>query len=169
MALDELRDTVVHVRPELMRGDGPEHLIGDLDGEVQLPVAPRVDDGARGPAVLSQPSIADQKPRNGLDGLLRGAQSDPLNLSAAEGVEPFEGKRKVRTALVAGDGMDLIHDDRLGRLQHPSAALGREQDVKGFGRRDQDVRVATDHPLALLRRGVPRPDHHADLGEEDPE
>ena len=55
---------------------------------------------------------ADQQPGDLLDRLLRRREADALQPAAGERVEPLEREREVRAALVAGDGVDLVDDDR---------------------------------------------------------
>ena len=57
-------------------------------------------------------------------------------------------------ALDAGDGMQLVDDHALHRLQHRAPRGRREQDVQRLGRRHEDVRRHAAHPLALSRGRV---------------
>ena len=50
--------------------------------------------------------------------------------------------------------MDLIDDERTRRAQHPSSAFAGEQNVKRFGRGDDNVGRLLNHGRAILRRRV---------------
>src|SRR5207247_9485031 len=66
-------DAVVDVGPQLVGGDRPELLVGDLDREVEGAAVPDVDDRAR-----TRRRRADEQARHLLDGALRGAEPDAL-------------------------------------------------------------------------------------------
>ncbi len=76
--------------------------------------------------------IVGEKPRDRCDRRNRRRQADPLRFFAAvlrdPRIESREGKRKVRSAFVVGERMDLIDDDRFDATQHPASAFGGEQD-----------------------------------------
>ncbi len=103
----------------------------------------------------------------------RGGQADPLGGTdpvpgaplprlAPQRVQAFQGQGQVRAALVARDGVHLVHDDRF----HPAQGfprLGREQQEQRLRRRDEDVgRLAGQLP-ALFRGGVAGADRHPDV------
>ncbi len=77
----------------------------------------RVDDRAARRAVAVESTRADEQARDLLDRLLRGGEADALEPTPGEGVEALEREREVRAALVGGDGVDLVDDDRLGVAQ----------------------------------------------------
>ena len=66
-------------------------------------------------------------------------------------------------ALVAGDGMNLVHDDHAGGAQKLAAALRGQEDVQRLGGGDQDVGRAADHEVPLARGRVARAHHGPDL------
>ena len=70
----------------------------------------------------------------------------------------------MRAALVAGDGVDLVHDDGSGAGEHGPPALAGEKDVERFRRGHQDVRRLPAHGLARRARGVAGAHHGADAG-----
>ena len=49
--LRQYPNTIVHLSPHLMRGDGPQLLIGYFDLQLHGPAVPHIDDGALGRAV----------------------------------------------------------------------------------------------------------------------
>ena len=122
---------------------------------------------------------ADQKPRDGLDRLLRRRQADAQQPVAGERRQSFERHGEMAAALVRRHRMDLVDDDRPGRRQHRPAGFRAEQDVERFRGRDDDVRRAAAHLLALARgrvagahpaadidvRQAPLAQHRADAGE----
>ena len=50
--------------------------------------------------------------------------------SAAEALQPLEGEREVRAALVPGHGVDLVDDDGAHRAQRRAAPLRGDQQVE---------------------------------------
>jgi len=81
----------------------------ELDGDVQLSGVSAVDDGRRPPLAHTR-----QQPGRLFDGPLGGGQADPLGTgSALQVLETFESERQVRSPLVPGQRVDLVHDDRL--------------------------------------------------------
>ena len=129
VGLDVARDAVEHLGPVLVRGDGADILIGHLDGKLHLALVAHIHDRAIGGAVLPAPACADEKARNLRNRLLRGAQADALQPRPAKGVQTLQRERQMCAALVARDGVNLVHDDGARGLQHLSAALGRQEDV----------------------------------------
>ena len=108
------------------------------------------------PSAASRPAPTSRRAIS-LDRLLRRRQADALQRPAGERVEALERQRQVRAALVAGDGVDLVDDHGRGAARAASRLLlGGEQDVERLGRRDEDVRRAPHHRLALARRACRR-------------
>ena len=68
---------------------------------------------------------ADQQPGDGLDRALGGRQADPLHRLRGQVLQPLQGQRQVRAALVARDRVDLVDDDRADRSQHRPASAPR--------------------------------------------
>ena len=67
----------------------------------------------------------------------------------AQRLEPFEREREVRAALVAGDGVDLVDDHRLGGPQQLAAALARDEQEQRLGRGHDEARRVAQHRGAL--------------------
>ena len=68
-----------------------------------------------------------------------GRQPDALRWAGQEVIKAIQGQRQVGAALLPGDGVDLIDDDGLHRLQG-AAHLAGEHEVEGLRRRDEDIR-----------------------------
>src|SRR5690606_25005810 len=106
----ELRDPIVDATELLVRRDRAELVIGDLDREIDLAPVSAIDD------VGHRPSRPDEEARDPLDRLLRRRQADPDRRAPAglrdQAIEALEGDREVRSALVTGDGVDLVDDHR---------------------------------------------------------
>ena len=96
------------------------------------------------------------------DRLLRGRQSDARGPIRKQ-VQPFERKRKMRAALVVGDGVNLVDDHRLDVAENRAAAVGGQKDVERLGRGDQDVRRALQHLAPLFHQRVAGADGGANL------
>ena len=67
-------------------------------------------------------------------------------------------------ALGPGNGVDLVDDDGTHARKQRAPTLRREEDVEGFGRRDEDVRRDAQHAGAGRGRRVAAPNRHADFG-----
>ena len=163
VGLDLFRDAVIDLGPQRMGGDGTQFLVRHVDGEVEFPLVPYIDDGASGRFAAPQPPGPHQQAGDVVHGLLGGAQPDPLQGLPGQRVQPFQGKREMGPPLVSGHRVDLVHDDGVGALEYLSAALGREQDVEGFRRGDEYVRGPGDHALPLRRGGVAGAHRGADV------
>jgi hypothetical protein len=161
----ERGEALVHLGTELVAGDGPELVLRRLDPELDLAAVAEIDDRAHGRAVGSAAASADEQPRHLPDGLLRRREPDALQRAIRERVEPLERQRQVRAALVAGDGVDLVHDHRARQRQRAPAPLRGQQDVERLRRRYQDVGRPPHHLLPLPGRRVAGARRDADLGE----
>ena len=125
------RDALAHRRHVLDRHD---HL------EVERLAHPGIDDRD----LAARPDAAEE-PGDRLERPLRGRQADPLERSGRgarpvpERREALERQREMRSALRAGDRVDLVDDDRLDAAQR-LAGRAREQQVEALRRRHEDVR-----------------------------
>ena len=140
------------------RGAQLAHVL-DRDHHLQVErlAVPGVDDRHR--------PVAAQEPGDLLQRALRCRQPDPLRLGRRDRRQPLQREHQVRTALGAGDGVDLVDDHRLDRAQHLAGAGGQHQ-VQRLGRGDQDVRrVAADRrALGLRRIAASQRDRHRRIG-----
>ena len=64
--------------------------------------------------------------------------------------QPFERNRQVRSALIVGDRVDFVDDDRFDIAQNGPALFRGQQDVKRFRCGDQDVRRPLQHRPPFL-------------------
>ena len=79
----------------------------------------------------------------------RRRQADPLKFPAGQPRDPLEDREQVPAAVVAGEGMDLVHDHHPQvREQAAGIDVGRdEHQLQRLGRREQAVgRVAENVP-----------------------
>ena len=84
-------------------------------------------------------------------------------------MKPLQGEGEMRTSLVPRHSVDLVQDDRLNAAQHPPGPLRGDQEVQGFGGRDQDGRRASEHGRPLGGGRVPRPHGHPNRRRVEPE
>src|SRR5256714_10350185 len=126
----------------LRRRDRFELTLGQLDGDVERELVTDVDD-------LGQRTLADEQPPAPLDGTLRRREADARRPPVAERLEPFQREREVRAALVAGDGVDLVDDDGLGRPQRFAAARARHEEIERLRCRDYEAGWPAHHRRAL--------------------
>ncbi len=146
---DELGDLVEDVVHLLGRRHRLELAVRQLELEVQVALVAGVDD--RG-----QRTVADEQPGHRLDRALRGREPDAGRAVVAERLEPLEGEREVRAALVPRDRVDLVHDHGLGGAHQLAAALARDEQEERLRRRDHEARRVPQHRGALRGRGVAR-------------
>ena len=132
-----------------------------LDAEVARAAVAGIDDRAIERGTFGR--RADQEPRHLLDRLLRRGQTDAGEPPPAQNIQAFQRQREMAAALVAGERVDLVDDDRARGRQHLAARLGAEQDVERLGRRDDDMRRPLAHPGALGLRRVAGAHEGADL------
>ncbi len=131
--------------------DPPAHVLdGDDDLKLHGLAMPGVHDRDRPFDAVDR---AAQEPGDLLERPLRGGQADPLGRLFAELLQPLEREREVSPALGRRHRVDLVDDDGADASERLSRG-GRQHQIEGLGRRDQDVRRAPDHPLAVARRGV---------------
>ena len=130
--------------------------------------APRPRGRGRGRCRRRPARIRGRRPRGTPDlgqRLLRGGEAEALTRPAGQRLQPLQGQGQVRAALVADQGVDLVHDHGARRGQHRAAAVGGQQEVQGLRRGDQDVRRPLRHRRALAGRRVAGAHEHAHLGQ----
>ena len=135
---------------------------GSSSCEIQVALVAGVDD--RG-----QRTVADEQPRDRLDRSLGGGQPDPRRALVAQRLEPLEREREVRAPLVPGDGVDLVHDHRLGGPQQLAAALAGDEEEERLRGRDHEARRVAQHRGALRGGGVAGADRDPDVRGREPE
>ena len=156
--LDELQDLRVDRGPDRAGLAGLPHVLErDDDLQVELLRAAGVDE-------LDRPPAGDEA-SDLLHRPLRRREPDALDGLLGQAVEALDGEGHVCAALRAGDGVHLVEDQRLDRLQHLAPARG-EQEVERLRGRDQDVRVLAEHRGAVALRRVAGADRDAELRAE---
>ena len=75
----------------------------------------------------------------------------------------------MRSPFVPGDGVDLVHDQRLDAAEHRPTAVRRHQEIQGFGSGDEEVRGAFQHGSPLRGGRVTGPDRHAKVRRAEPQ
>ena len=135
-------------------------LDGHFDGNVHGAAVSDVHDGRR------RPLAARQELRDALDGLLRSGKADAHRRALEQSLEAFERKRQMSAALVVGDRVNFVHDDRFDVAQHLAALFRGQQDVQRFRRGDQNVRRPPQHGAALVHRRVAGTHGHANWRQE---
>ncbi len=159
--LNQRRQSVVVLLPDLVRHHRVEERLRYFDAEVELTLVSLVNDCAwiaRG---------AHEKSRDGLDRLLGGRQTQAQQWTLRHVLQPFERQREVRTSASADHGMDLVHDHRANRSQHLAASLGRQEQIQRFRRGDEDVRRRLQHRRPLGRGRVSSSNGRGDGGRSD--
>ena len=77
--------------------------------------------------------------------------------------QAFHTDSQVRSPATIHQRMDLVDNQRADRLQHPPPGFRRQQQVKRFGRRDQDMRRFLRDGLPFGRRSIARAHLHSYL------
>ena len=124
VAGDVLGDPVEHVAHLGGRCHRLELAVGELDGDVERPPVPGVDDRAVRPAVGAGAG-ADQERGDHLDRLLRRRQAHPSRRDGAHVGEPLEREAEVAPPLVAGQRVDLVDDHGLDGAERRPAPRRR--------------------------------------------
>ena len=141
-------DAVVNLAPHLFARHWAEFVAGNFDRQLHFAAVPDVDDRrtlAQELRHLFQRTHGRRKP----DSLrfFPGRLDDQV-------IQARERERQMRTALVRCHRMNLVDDHRRNAGEERARLLGRQQDIKRLGRRDQYVRRLSQHALALGRRGI---------------
>ncbi len=168
VAGDVLGDPVEHVVHLGARGHRLELAVGELDGDVERPPVPGVDDRAVRLAVGAGAS-ADEERGDHLDGLLRRRQAHPRRRHGAHVGEPLEGEAEVAPPLVAGQRVDLVDDDGLDGAERGPAPGRRDEEVERLGRGDDEGARRPDHRRPLAGGGVAGADPDREVGRRQPE
>ena len=152
-------------------GHRAELVVGQFQGEVQLPAVAGIHDRAPGRPVrvVAVLARADQQPGDGLDRPLGGGQAHPLHRLRRDVRQPLQGEGQVRAPLVAGDRVDLVHDHGPDGAQHGPAPLRRHQQVQRLRGGDQDVGRVLEHGRPLGGGRVAGPDRDRDGRRGQPE
>jgi len=185
---DEFREPVVDEFPRFVRHHRFERHGRHFEREIALAHVTDVDDRAVGGCAVVGGAIgraigpvigraarhavearaADEKARDGFDGLLRRRQADARQAPAAQRIEPFERQREMAAALAARHRVNFVDDHRAHGRQHLAPRLRSEQHVQRFGRRDENMRRALLQRGALLLRRVARAHGRADVKRGQP-
>src|SRR3974390_723137 len=72
----------------------------------------------------------------------------------------------MRTTLIVSHSLNLVHNDRLSRLENLPALLRSKQNVEGFGCRPEDVRRTLQHRAPFRHQRVACSHRGADLRHE---
>ena len=131
--------------------------VGDGDDDVEVPLL-----GRRRADDVDRPT-AREVAGHLVDGLDRGRQPDALGGPVEERVEPLEREGEVGAALGAGDGVDLVEDDRLDAAQRLARLRGEEEEER-LGRGDEDVAGRPREGASLGGGGVAAAHRHGDVG-----
>ena len=159
--LDQIRQSLVNLRPDLVRHHGFQRRARQLDRQVHFPGMPRVNDGATRIAYFIKPAGADQESCDFCNRLLGRGQTDALQRAFHQRLQSFHAQRQVRPAPIADHSMNFIHDQSARRGEDLAPGFGGEQQIKRLGRRHENVRRLLRHGLSFRRRCVARADVRA--------
>ena len=153
--VDQLDNQITDLGPLLVRADGREFRRRNDDFQVEGPRVSNVDNPAQPlPGARSEGTDSREEIGNSLDRLLRCRQADPLQWFPDVFFQPLQRQRQMRAAFVSDERVNFVDDHRVDSLQRLAASFGREQQVQGLGRRDQDVRRFPDEGRSLRGRCV---------------
>jgi hypothetical protein len=127
---------------ERVAGDGRLQLaVGQLQRQVETPPVPAVDDGGE------RLARSDQQASRRLDRLDRRREADADGGTLGHGFESLERNCEMRASLVAGQGVDLVDDDRLHGGEGAPGPLGGQVQVERLRRGDEQARGPANHRL----------------------
>ena len=142
-------EAIVDLVPHFVGGHGAKLAAGDFHSQIEFaPMADLHD-------VRRRLLRAGEKIGHEFDRFLRRGETNARQPLARQMVEAFERERQVRAALIVGDRVDFVHDDRFDRPQDFAASRRRQQDVQGFRGGDQNVGRMRQHGAAFVRERVP--------------
>ena len=124
----QLGHAVVDLLPLLVGADSAQLVAQHLDGEIHVAALADVHD------LGQRARRADEKPRRRLHRPHRRGEPDALEAGGStaclghQRLQPLEGQRQVRAALVARHRMDLVHDDGAHVRQPAPARFRGEED-----------------------------------------
>ena len=154
--IDRGPDAVLSLRAVFVLVVETRHVLDrHLDPDVHRLQPPGVDDGDLAVAATEEAAHLLQR-------ALRRRQSDSLWLDLRQLAESLEAQRQVAATLGRGDGVDLVDDEPADRGQHLPGRAGQDQE-KGLGSRDQDVRRVALHRAAHVGGCVTGADGHLDV------
>jgi hypothetical protein len=178
-ALVDRQRRVRHEGTDLARSQGERELLGLAAALAEhQPLLPRVQGGHDGGGILDTADVVQADLRRSF-GPLRGrgehhagpgrpgaalqpteqrvgvadggGQADPLDRAAGQVREPFQHGEQVPAAVVAGEGMHLVHDDRpdIGEELPRVGERGHQDRLDRLRRGEQDVGPLDADPAAL--------------------
>jgi len=155
MRLDELDQRIVELFADLGGQDGFEWRAGKDEIEIEIAPMPTVDECRK------RTLAPDQKAGNLFDRFLRRRQTDSLDPSSGETLEPLKREREVRSALIPSERVDLVDDDGFDALEKPASPFTCQENEERFGRGDEEVGMLFEQLRTLVCGGIPRPDRDA--------
>ncbi|HEX8827322.1 MAG TPA: hypothetical protein VF778_04335, partial [Xanthobacteraceae bacterium] len=109
MLRGQRREAVIDFVPHFVGGHRTKLAAGDFDSQIQFtPMADLYDVRRRLPC-------AGEKTAEEFDGFLRRGKTDARQPLTRQMVKAFERERQVRAALIVGDRVDFVDDDRFDR------------------------------------------------------
>jgi hypothetical protein len=162
MLFDEVDEPLINFRPRLVRHHSFQRRTRQFNGDIHRAQMARINDLAPRRSAFVQPFASDQEPGNFFNRFLRRRKADPLNWLIYERPQPFHAERQMRTAPVADERMDFVHNQRSHRAQYLPARRRREQQIKRLRCRDEYVRRLFGDRLALCRRRIAGPNRSPD-------
>jgi hypothetical protein len=153
-----VRDAVCKGRHRQLRGRAELAHVLERHDDLEVELLPRSRVDELDVAVGSGDEAADLGQR-----ALRGREADALERALRELLEALERQRQMRSALRAGDRVDLVEDHRLDPAQGLPGLRG-EQEEERLGGRDEDVRRRPEHAASLVRGRVAGSNRDGELG-----
>ena len=101
-----------------------------------------------------RPVISNEKLADKLHRLLRSGKANARRRFISQRFQPLERKREVRAALIVGNRVNFIHNDRLDRAKQLAASSRSQQNIKRLRRGYQNMRGPLLHRQAFARQSV---------------
>ncbi len=164
----KVRHPVIDLLPLLVGAHRAQLVAEHLDGEIHVAALAHVHDRGQ------RPRRADEEPRRRLHRPHRRGEPDALEAGGStacfghQGLEPLEGERQVRAALVPRHRVDLVHDDGAHVGEPAPARFRGEEDEERLRGGHHDVRRPAAGLAPLVRRGVAGAERGPDLRRGQP-
>ena len=143
--LDERREPIVVLAPDLVRHHGVERRLRRFDGEIHRAAMAFVDDGG------AWPLGSDEVSCDLLHRALCRREPDAQQRRIGDLLQSLERQRQVGAPPGADDGVDFVHDDRARRAEHVATPARRQEQIERLGGCHQNVRRTAQHRRAFGR------------------
>ena len=153
---DQFGQPVVDSTPHLIARDRAEFVTRHFHRHFHLATMADVDNLR----------LVAQEARDFFQRLYGRRQTDSLR-PASQSIQPRQRERQMTSALIVRDRVNLIDNDGPHAGEHFARSFRRQENIERLRRGHQNVRTLAEHPLAIRRLRVARPQTDADGRQRD--